>query len=174
MGLILAPEPISATHVLERFDCGHVSLNDWLKKRAAKASRVGNSARTYVACNAEQEVLGFYALSTGAVNRNDVPGKVSRNMPNPVPVILLGRLAVDLTVSGQGVGAGLLKDAFLRVVQAAGQIGVRALLVHAIDENARSFYLKNGFYDSPTNEMTLMLTVDEIRRELMSLGGSNN
>lgn len=169
MGVICAPEPLSAGHLLDGFDCGHINLNEWLKKRAAKATRVGGSARTYVVCNAERRVLGYYALSTGSLNREDTPGKVSRNMPDPIPVILLGRLVVDRSFTSQGIGAGLLKDAFLRVAQAAAQIGVRALLVHAIDEGARGFYLKHGFYDSPTNEMTLMLTVVEIQRALVEL-----
>ena len=167
--MICAPEPLSAEHLLDGFDCGHTSLNEWLKKRATRATRVGGSARTYVVSNAERRVIGYYALSTGSLNREDSPGKVSRNMPDPVPVVLLGRLAVDRAFTSQGIGAGLLKDAFLRVAQAASQIGVRALLVHAIDEDARGFYLKHGFYDSPTNEMTLMLTVAEIQRAITEL-----
>lgn len=160
---IFSPEPLSTEHLLDGFDCGHASLNEWLKKRAIKAGRLGGSARTYVVCGENQRVLGYYAVSTGSVNRVDTPGKVSRNMPDPIPVVLLGRLVVDRSVTGQGIGTGLLKDALLRVLQAAEQIGVRAVLVHAIDEVARGFYLRHGFYDSPTNEMSLMLTVDEIR-----------
>jgi len=85
-------------------------------------------------------------------------------MPDPIPVILIGRLAVDQAFKGKGIGAGLLKDALLRIVSAAEEIGVRAVLVHALNEQARTFYLQNGFYDSPTNEMTLMVTVEEILR----------
>ena len=172
--MICPPEPLTPEHKLDGFDCGHASLNDWLKKQAIKTTRIGRSARTFVVCNTQREVLAYYALASGSVSRNDTPGKVSRNTTDPVPVVLLGRLAVDLSVSGQGIGIGLLKDAFLRVVSAAEQIGVRAILVHAIDERARAFYLKHGFYDSPTNELTLMLTLDEIQKTLVELKGEEN
>ncbi len=166
MGVIQAPAPLATQHVLTDFDCGQPSLNDWLKKRALKATQRGASARTYVVCDHDQNVLGYYALASGSVNRQDAVSKVSRNSPDPVPVILLARLAVDLRYSGQGLGRGLLKDAFLRAYAAAEHIGVRAMVVHALDEQARSFYLKHGFYDSPTNDMTLMLTISEIERVL--------
>ena len=110
--------------------------------------------------------MSYYALATGSVNREDVPGKVKKNMPNPIPVILIGRLAVDQTFKGKGLGYGLLKDALLRIGAAAEEIGIRAALVHALDEQARDFYIKNGFYESPTNELTLMVTVEEIRQTL--------
>lgn len=164
MGLIRAPAPLAVDHKLTDFDCGYASLNEWLKRRAVKASQFGGSARTYVACDQDQQVLGYYALASGAIRRHDSASKVRRNSPDPVPVILLGRLAVDVRFSGQGIGRGLLKDAFLRAYAAAGHIGVRAVLVHALDEQARAFYLKHGFYDSPTHEMTLMLTMSELER----------
>lgn len=164
--MIQAPAPLAAEHVLTDFDCGHASLNDWLKKRALKATQLGASARTYVVCDRDKRVLGYYTLASGSVSREDVTSKVSRNSPDPVPVILLARLAVDLRYGRQGLGRGLLKDAFLRAKAAAEHIGVRAMLVHALDEQARSFYLKHGFYDSPTNDMTLMLTMSEIERVL--------
>ena len=166
MGVILPPAPLSAAHFISHFDCGHASLNHWLKKKALKATRPGSSARTYVVCKQDQTVLGYYALASGSVSREDVPGEVRRNTPDPVPIVLLARLAVDVSVKGQGLGRGLLKDAFLRVYAAAEHIGIRAMLVHAIDEQARLFYLKHGFYDSPTNDMTLMLTINEIENAL--------
>ncbi|MES9904615.1 MAG: GNAT family N-acetyltransferase [Sedimenticola sp.] len=126
----------------------------------------GGSARTYVVCSETGHVVGYYALATGSIDRDDAPGKVKKNMSHPIPVILLGRLAVDHDFKGQGIGADLLMDALLRVVNAAEQIGVRAVLVHALDEAARNFYLKHGFYESPTNDMTLMVTVAEIDRTL--------
>ena len=150
MGVIQAPALLGEEHLLEDFDCGHVSLNDWLKKRALKATKLGAAARTFVVCDDNQRVIGYYALASGLV---------SRNSPDPVPVVLLARLAVDLNYSGKGIGRGLLKDAFCRVYAAAEHIGIRAILVHALDEQARSFYVKHGFYDSPTNEMTLMLPI---------------
>ena len=161
-----APVLLGAGHVLTDFDCAQTSLNDWLKKRALKATQLGASARTYVVCSPDQHVLGYYALASGSVSRDDVASRVSRNSPDPVPVILLARLAVDRRCSGQGVGRGLLKDAFLRAHAAAQYIGVRAMLVHALDEQARAFYLKHGFYDSPTNDMTLMITISEVQQAL--------
>ena len=166
MGVITAPEPLRLDHDIQGFDCGRPSLNDWLKKKALKAQQVGGSARTYVVCLSAERVVGYFSLATGSINREDVPGKVKRNMPNPIPVVLLGRLAVDQTLTGQGIGAGLLKDALMRIINAAEQIGVRAVLVHALDEQARNFYLKHGFYESPTNDLTLMVTVEEIQRTL--------
>jgi predicted N-acetyltransferase YhbS len=157
---------LSQAHSGSHFDCGHASLNNWLKKRAMKATPPRSSARTYVVCQQDQTVLGYYALASGSVSREDAPGRVRRNAPDPVPIVLLARLAVDISVKGQGFGRGLLKDAFLRVYAAAEHIGIRAMLVHAIDEQARLFYLKHGFYDSPTNDMTLMLTINEIEKAL--------
>lgn len=159
MGVIQAPALLGDEHLLEDFDCGHVSLNDWLKKRALKATKLGAAARTFVVCDDNQRVIGYYALASGSVSRAEAASKVSRNAPDPVPVVLLARLAVDLNYSGKGIGRGLLKDAFCRVYAAAEHIGIRAILVHALDEQARSFYVKHGFYDSPTNEMTLMLPI---------------
>ena len=164
MGIITVPELLNREHDLLSFDCGKPSLNDWLKKKALKAHLVGGSARTYVVCSPANRVVGYFALSTGAVNREDVSGRVKKNMPNPIPIVLLGRLAVDQQFKGKGIGSSLLRDALNRVVLASEQIGVRAILVHALDEDARSFYLKHGFYESPTNHMTLMLTIKEITR----------
>lgn len=166
VGVITAPVLLGPDHDIQPFDCGKPTLNDWLKKRAVKAQRIGSSARTYVVCSPAAQVIGYYALATGSVNREDVPGKVKKNMPNPIPVVLLGRLAIDQSFKGQGIGVGLLKDALMRVLNAAEQIGVRAVLVHALDETARNFYLKHGFYESPTNELTLMITVEEIMRTI--------
>ncbi|SIT73099.1 Acetyltransferase (GNAT) domain-containing protein [Ectothiorhodosinus mongolicus] len=166
--MICPPQPLSEQHITDDFYCGHASLNQWLKKRAPKAARIGHSARTFVVCDQDQRVLAYYALASGSVNREDVPNKVARNTPDPVPVVLLARLAVDQSMAGRGMGRGLLKDAFLRVYSAAEQIGIRAILVHAIDEQARSFYVKHGFYDSPTHELTLMLTISEIEKEWIS------
>jgi len=162
--VISAPVLLEPHHDIQGFDCGRPSLNDWLRKKALKAQQVGGSARTYVVCSPAGKVVGYSALATGSVNREDAPGKVKKNTPNPIPVILLGRLAVDQTFKGQGIGTGLLKDALMRVLNAAEQIGVRAVLVHALDEPARNFYLKHGFYESPTNDLTLMVTVEEIQR----------
>ena len=164
--MICAPELLGQDHDTQSFDCGDADLNDWLRKRALKGQAPGGSARTYVVCSPENHVIGYCSLAAGAIAHEDVPGRVKRNMPDPIPVILLGRLAVDNAFKGQGIGAGLLKDALLRAVNAAGTIGVRAVLVHAMNETARTFYEKYGFYESPTNELTLMVTIAEIQRIL--------
>ena len=164
--MITAPEPLAQHHDIQLFDCGRPNLNSWLKKKAFKAQLVGGSARTYVVCDPGNRVIGYSALATGSINHIDVPGTVKRNMPDPIPVIIIGRLAVDESFKGQGIGAGLLRDALMRIVGAAEQIGVRAVLVHALDRAAHDFYLKQGFYESPTNEMTMMVTVQEIQEIL--------
>lgn len=170
MGVISAPEPLSPHHQLQHFDCGKPSLNEWLTKRALKAQQIGGSARTYVVYTEEAQVVGYYALATGSINREDAPGKVRRNSPDPIPVVVIGRLAVDRSHKGKGkgIGSGLLKDGLLRIVGAAEEIGIRAVLVHTLDENAGTFYLKHGFYESPTNELTVMLTIQDIQAALMS------
>ena len=160
--MIRAPALLTEDDGVDDFDCGHASLNEWLKKRALKATQLGASARTYVACDPDQRVIGYYALASGAITRDSTASRVRRNTPDPVPIVLLARLAVDARHSGEGLGRALLKDAYLRVHAAAAHIGIRAMLVHALDEQARSFYLKHGFYDSPTDDMTLMLTINEI------------
>ena len=163
--MIRAPEPLGPGHDTQTFDCGDPGLNDWLRKRAKKAENAG-SARTYVVCTSDNLVIGYCSLAAGAINHADVPGRVKRNMPDPVPVILLGRLAVDNNFKGQGIGSGLLKDALQRAVTAAETIGARAVLVHALNEIARTFYHKHGLYESPTNELTLMVTISEIEHIL--------
>ena len=154
---ISAPEKLNPAHDLSQFRCGEPELDDWLKRRALHNEESGAS-RTYAVC-AGKQVVGYYALAAGAVAHRDAPGRVKRNMPNPIPVMVIGRLAMDLKFQGRGIGSALLKDAVLRTVQAAEIAGIRAILVHAISENAKRFYEKLGFMASPTNPMTLMITV---------------
>jgi GNAT superfamily N-acetyltransferase len=111
-----------------------------------------------------RQVVGYYALSTGAVAHTQVPGRFKRNMPDPIPVIVLGRLAVDRSAHGKGVGTGLLRDAVLRTLQAAEIAGVRAILVHAISEAAKRFYEKYGFIASPVDPMTVIIAVTDARK----------
>jgi GNAT superfamily N-acetyltransferase len=113
-----------------------------------------------------RKVVGYYTLAAGAVAHAEAPGRLRRNMPDPVPVMVLGRLAVDRTIHGQGVGTGLLRDAVLRTVQAAEIVGIRAILVHAISEAARRFYEKYGFVASPLDPLTVMITVEEAVRTI--------
>ena len=156
---IRAPVPLADEHGTVRFDCGDPVLNEWLQRTALKNERNGGS-RTFVVCDGQQ-VIGYYTLATGALQHSDAPGKIRRNMPDPVPVIVLGRLAVSLDRQGRGIGRGMLKDAVFRVIGVAEQIGVKALLVHAISAEAKRFYLRHGFIESPTNNMTLMTTISD-------------
>lgn len=157
-----APEPLAADHDLDAFASGLQPLDEWLKRRARRNEAEGAS-RTFVCC-VSRRVVGYYSLAAGSVLHEAATGKTRRNMPNPVPVVLLGRMAVDKTWQGKGIGADLLCDAVLRVVAAAETIGVRAILVHAISEQAKTFYVKHGFRASPVEPMTLMITIEEAQR----------
>jgi GNAT superfamily N-acetyltransferase len=159
-----APERLSASHDVSQFECGEPALDTWLKRRALQNEESGAS-RTYVMC-AGQEVAGYYALATGAIAHADAVGRIKRNMPDPVPVIIIGRLAIASRFQGRGIGAALLSDAVLRTIQAAEIAGIRAILVHAISEQAKRFYEKHGFIPSPADPMTLMITVTEAARIL--------
>lgn len=158
------PQPIQADQDVSQFDSGRPTLDDWLRQRATKNERSGAS-RTYVVCESVR-VVGYYCLSTGSVENKQAPGKVRRNMPDPIPVMLMGRLAVDRSQQGKGLGRALLKDAILRTLKAADIAGMRALLVHALDEKAAGFYRHNGFLASPFDPLVLMLPLDTARRAL--------
>jgi GNAT superfamily N-acetyltransferase len=151
------PMRISATHDVSNFDCGKQPLTDWLRFRALKAE--ARSARTYVVGNETQAVVGYYCLATGAVALSDTPKKFQRNMPDPIPMMVLGRLAVDRSSQGIGIGRGLLKDAFQRTLHASEIVGVAGLIVHAIDDDAVPFYLQYQFALSPLNPRTLIMPV---------------
>jgi predicted N-acetyltransferase YhbS len=150
------PVPITAEHDTLLFNCRHDSLNQWLRRRALSNASSG-ATRTYVVCAESQRVVGYYALAAGSLDVESAPTRLRRNMPNPLPVVVLGRLAVDDAWSGRGVGGGLLKDAVLRSLQAAELIGACALMCHAIDADAKAFYARHGFVESPTQELTMML-----------------
>jgi GNAT superfamily N-acetyltransferase len=157
-----APEPLASDHELGFFDSGVPALDQWLKSHARRNETEGAS-RTFVICEGKR-VVGYYSLAAGSVQHAVATGRTRRNMPDPVPVVLLGRLAVDRTWQGQGRGSDLLRDAVLRTIAAADTIGVRAILVHAISEEAKSFYERRGFHVSPVEPMTLMITIEEARR----------
>lgn len=156
-----APTPITAEHDIKSFDSGEVSLNNWLQKRALKNQATGAS-RCFVTCN-DNTVVGYYCLSAGAISHEASPKSMRRNMPDPLPVILLGRLAVDQRYHNQGIGQALLRDAMLRAVNVSKDTGVFAILVHALSEPAKQFYLSRGFIESPLQPMTLMMTLETIR-----------
>lgn len=150
-----APELLNATHHLDDFDCGEEALNSWLKRNALK-NQQNQASRTFVICQ-NNNVVGFYALAAGSVSHQFVSGGLRRNMPDPIPVIVLGRLAIDLTHQGQKLGAALLKDAVLRASAVSQQVGVKALLVHALNDKAKAFYLNYGFQVSPIDDLILLL-----------------
>lgn len=155
------PTPISIDHEISDFDCGEPSLDEWLKKRALK-NQISNASRCFVLCN-KRKVVGYYCLSAGAVSRESAPKNLRRNMPDPLPVILLGRLAIDKRYHNQGLGSALLRDAMIRAVHVAGETGVFAILVHAISEQAKRFYLSRGFVESFLQPMTLIMTLETVR-----------
>lgn len=159
-----APEKLATTHELEPFECGVPSLDDWFKRRAWRNEREGAS-RTYVLC-AGNRVVGYYCLAAGSLASAHAPGKVRRNMPDPIPVMVLGRLAIDRAWKGRGLGRGLLRDATLRVLSAADVAGVRAILVHALSDDAKRFYESCGFVESPTDPMTLVVTLKDVKTAL--------
>lgn len=153
---ISSPQPLAETHQLDKFSCGETSLDDWLKRRAL-ANHLTGASRTFVIVDQEQCVLGYYALAAGAVAHQEATRTIRRNMPDPVPVMVLARLAVDVRAQGIKLGSALLQDAVTRVQSVSENVGVRALLVHALNERAKQFYEHYGFQSSPLHQMTLML-----------------
>lgn len=156
--MISPPRPLSDEHRLDDFQCTSPELTKRLINRARKNNREGAS-RCFDVCDDQQRVIGYYALAAGAVSHELAPSSVKRNMPDPVPVAVLARLSVHTEWAGKGVGQGLLIDAVQRPLQAAQEMGIRALLCHAIDEQAKAFYTKNGFIQSPVDPMTVMLSM---------------
>ncbi|HEV2963879.1 MAG TPA: GNAT family N-acetyltransferase [Candidatus Angelobacter sp.] len=161
---LLPPEPLADHHEIGSFHSGEASLDDWLKRRA-RANQVSGASRTYVVCE-DKLVIGYYALASGVVAVESAPGRFRRNMPNPIPVAVLARLAVDLSWHGRGIGRAMFRDAARRVAHAADAIGIRSIVVHAISEQAENFYVALGFDPSPREPMTLMVTLADIRAAL--------
>ena len=166
------PRLLTAADDLGKFDCGEPSLNGFLRERALTNNASGAS-RTFVA-TMDDQVVGYYALSTGSVERAEAPKRMQRNQPPAVPVILLGRLAVDENHKGLGLGSSLLRDAILRVVRTAEDVGVRAMLVHALHEEARNFYLHFDFEPSPTDELHLFLLMNDARSLVATYEGDSS
>ena len=154
-----APQSLAATHRLDGFNCREPSLDDWLKRRAL-TNHLNGASRTFVVTDSDPRVVGYYALAAGAVAHQEASSAVRRNMPDPVPVMVLARLAVDARAQGITLGAALLQDAVTRVQSVAENAGVRALLVHALHERAKQFYEHYGFRESPVHPMTLMLPLE--------------
>jgi GNAT superfamily N-acetyltransferase len=162
--MLSAPQPLADHHQLADFDSGEPSLDDWLKRRAAK-NQANGSSRTYVVCEGDT-VIGYYCLAAGAIGHAEAPSSMKRNRPDPVPVLVLGRLAIHKGHHQKGIGTALLNDAIRRAIHAADIAGVTALLVHAISEQARRFYLSRGFIESSIKPMTLCLMLESIQRAL--------
>ena len=158
------PTPLADLHELNDFFSGVPSLDDWLKRRA-RANQMSGASRTFVVTE-NHNVVGFYALASGAIAAPSSVGRFRRNMPDPIPVAVLGRLAIDRSWQGKGLGRALFRDCALRVAHAADTIGIRGIVVHAISDQAKAFYLALGFDPSPAEPMTLMVTLADIRHLL--------
>ena len=158
---VSAPQPLDKHHLFHDFCCGVSSLDDWLKKRA-HPNQVSGASRTFVVCDG-LNVIGYYALATGAISLVEATGKFRRNMPDPIPIVLLARLAVDRAYHGRGFGRALFRDSAIRVTHTASTLGIRGMVVHAISEEAKKFYLALGFSPSPSDAMTLMVSLADLR-----------
>jgi GNAT superfamily N-acetyltransferase len=155
-----APEALADHHVVDAFDCGEPDLDIWLRRRAL-ANQVSGASRTFVVCRMAH-VVGFYALAAGAIASNEAPGRLRRNMPDPIPVLVLGRLAVHRAEQGRNLGSLLLRDAAIRTHRVANDTGVAGVLVHAISEPAKAFYARRGFVECPSNPLTLVARVKDL------------
>jgi GNAT superfamily N-acetyltransferase len=160
--LLSAPESLAARHRLDGFECGEASLDEWLRRRAL-ANQMTGATRTFVVADQECRVVGYYAMAAGAVSHQIATSGVRRNMPDPIPVMVLARLAVDHRAQGIKLGAALLQDAVKRAMTVSQNTGVRALLVHALHERARQFYEHYGFQASPQHPLTLMLRLNVVK-----------
>lgn len=158
------PEPLNERHQLAVFDSGEPSLDDWLRRRAL-SNQVSGASQTFVVSDAGR-VVGYYTLASHCIASREVAGRFKRNMPDPIPVVLLARFAVDVDYQGQGFGRALFRDAAMRVVNAADLIGVRGIVVHALSEQAKAFYQALGLEPSPISPMTLMATLQDLRAVL--------
>ncbi len=158
------PELLTQAHELSGFSCGVSSLDDWLRRRALP-NQASGASRSFVLCDGGK-VAGYYALASGGIYIAEAPGRFRRNMPDPIPVAVLGRLAIDSAYRKKGIGRALFRDAAGRVLHAAGSIGIRGILVHALSEDAKAFYLALGFDPSPIDPMTLMITLADQRAAL--------
>ena len=165
MGRISEPLPICSTFDLKNFDCGEESLNYFLQKKSIK-NEVSGASKTYV-CTVGNKVVAYYSLASGCVERKLAPGNIKRNMPENIPVIILGRLAVDKRFTKLGLGSQLLKNAILRSLNVSQTVGIKAVLVHALSEQAKSFYKQYGFVITPFNESMLLYSLDNLKKSLL-------
>jgi GNAT superfamily N-acetyltransferase len=162
---LLAPEPLAARHDVSRFSNSiHPTLDQWLRERAHSSE--GLSARTYVVCPLDEpdRVVGYFSISTALEQRNALPSaKLRRGMPEQVPLLLIGRLAVDVQWHKRGLGSALLADALRRCVAASEIAGARGVVAHAIDERAVGFYERHGFVRSPLGERVMLMPIETVQ-----------
>ena len=161
-GCITKPAALKPGHDVSSFDCERDRMTSWLGERAKNATESG-TARTYVVCRGSRKVIGFYALAAGAVERGSAPGALRRNVPDPIPVIILAMFGVDKNEKRQGIGEDLLNDAMRRALQAARIIGARAMLIHALDAAAARYYRERNFRAFDEKEETFYISMREIR-----------
>lgn len=159
---LTAPSILSDHHIVDNFDCGEPAFNGWLKKRAAK-NNAADASRCFVICIDNNEVVGYYCLSAGAISREPAPKTMRRNMPDSLPVLVLGRLAIHKDYHNKGLGSALLRDAMVRSISIAEDAGVFAILIHSLSDKAKQFYISQGFVESPLQSMTLLMTLATIR-----------
>lgn len=169
MSRFLRPRAIRPTDDCGTFDCGEETLDEWLKNRA-KRNELGGASRTFVTVDADSgAVVGYYCISASSLRHEDATGALKRNMPDPIPVILIGRLAVDSSVNGRGVGASLLQEAVLKSIEVSQIIGARAILVHALSAAAVDFYTKFGFALVPNSKTAMYLLISDAEATIRSL-----
>jgi GNAT superfamily N-acetyltransferase len=151
---------LNSSHDFSKFNCGKPSLDEWLRHHALNSE--GRSARTYVVCENNVTVIGYYCIATGSIERSALPGRLKRvqGLPGQIPVAILGRLARDLRYRGTGLGADLLRDAISRIIAASETIGIRCVLVHAIDDDACDFYKRYQFIEAPIGSRTFFLPME--------------
>jgi len=166
---VCAPRPLKAGDIVSEFDCGSEALDRWLRAWV-RHNDANGASRTYVSVDSGTDrVAGFYCLAAGSLARGEAPGRLSRNMPDPIPVVLLGRLAVDRRYAGMGLGVSLLRHAVLQSARVAQAIGMRAIVVHAKDDRAASFYERFGFIRFPRNDRVLYVRVADVEVTAASL-----
>lgn len=163
-GPLRTPEPLNDDHLIDGFASGAPTLDNWLKRKA-RTNQASGASRTYVLCRG-QRVVGFYALAAGSVSHDLAPRKLRQNMPDPIPVIVLGRLAIDASEQGTGLGSALLRDAVMRITAAAQEVGIAAILVHALNDRAKAFYQGAGFVETAAEPMTLFVRIKDIKAML--------
>lgn len=163
-GKLTKPERLNPDNGIAEFSSGDDVLDHWLAHKALYNDQA-DASRTYVVCE-DNQVIAYYCLATGAIERSKATGRLRRNMPDPIPVMILGRLAVDVAWQDHCIGSALLQDAVLRTIQVSEIAGVKELLVHAISDKAVEFYKKWGFHPSPVNPKTLFLSIRQTKEIL--------